>query len=65
MKLEALKTLSEELKTQQLSPNTFSMAGEVFKGIWWDLWERYQSLNPSKKFRIWLIDLDLKMYNEN
>ena len=65
MTLEALKTLSEELKTQQLSPNTFSMQGEVFKGIWWDLWERYEALRPAKKFRIWLIDLDLKIYNEN
>ena len=65
MTIKELKALEAEMKITSTSPNTFSMAGEVFKGIWWDLWERYQSLKPSKKFRIWLIDLDLKIYNEN
>jgi len=65
MTIEQLKTLSQELKTTQISANTFQMDGEVFKGIWWELWERYQSLKPSAKFRIWLIDLELKMYNQN
>lgn len=65
MTMDKLKSLSEELKVTQLSPNTFSMEGEVFKGIWWDLWEGHQHCRTSKKFRIWLIDLDLKMYNEN
>lgn len=39
----------------------FSIEGEIFKGERVDLIKKYVKENPSKAFRIWLIDQGLRI----
>ena len=59
-------THSEYLKIAQLTMacekvGCFSLDGSIFIGNMVDLVKKYVIENPSKKFRIWLIDLGLEI----
>jgi hypothetical protein len=57
-------SLEQELNAVQYD-GYFSIDGETFSGSLEFKWQRYKHLNPSKKFRVWLIDSGFKLYNEN
>lgn len=56
------KTLElRALVIQQPPVETFLFEGELYRGDGHLLLDQYRLDNPSKKFRIWLIDKDLRL----
>ena len=50
------------MSATQINSNIFEIDGERFYGNFEQLQNLYNQLNPSKKFRIWLIDCNHKVY---
>ena len=55
--------LVQDLKILQIVDDLFTMDDEAFFGNFGAWYQAFEECNPAKKFRIWLIDQNLKVYN--